>query len=779
MAFGQPVAQGGSDVVPPSGNRSVPVRTLLIDNYDSYTFNLFQLLANVNGELPIVLRNDQLSWEEIQSQISFDNIVLSPGPGRPENPSDFGVCRDALLKADVPVLGVCLGHQGLADVFGGKVVHATEVMHGRSSAIYHTSSVLFRNIPQGFSVVRYHSLVVDPHLPECLTKTAWTSDDVIMGIQHVTRPLFGVQFHPESICTDHGRTLMTNFRDVTALKRVASGDWSEQMRRFSVVPGATSVPLSVPSSINNPPPPPKYRTHVLKLDRTRLSQMGLDVSQSERVFVNLYGKDLFAFWLDSSRVEPGLSRFSYMGPSDGPLSVFVKYDLRTTQVTLKPRPSQSEEAEESVVAHSAGFLDWLEKELSLRRCGGASDSLPFEFNGGFVGYLGYELKEECMGQTVTRGCRTSVHVSPYPDAAFLLADRVIAFDHEEGHMYLMSVTHADHLEDDPWLKETESHLTTLPPLPPLSPSSSSTPSSLRTPPSFVLGRSARDYSSDVKACLSEIHEGESYEICLTNQISTEASPDPITLYRTLRRLNPAPFAAFLRFGKDLAICCSSPERFLLIDRGRWVESKPIKGTIKRGRTEEEDKRLWHQLNESVKDHAENLMIVDLLRNDLGLVCEVGTVHVPKLMAIETYATVHTMVSTVRGHLRDNISTTKCIQMAFPGGSMTGAPKRRTLDILDRLEVAARGIYSGAIGFLALNGAAELNICIRTAVVTPECTTIGAGGAIVAQSEPNDEFEEMLLKAKAIMRAINIVETDSDPEFGFKVRDPGTDDVTGA
>ncbi|GIL42875.1 hypothetical protein Vafri_724 [Volvox africanus] len=316
---------------------------------------------------------------------------------------------------------------------------------------------------------------------------------------------------------------------------------------------------------------------------------------------------------------------------------------------------------------------------------------------------------------------------------------------------------------------------------------------------FVLAHGRSAYLRNIAACHAALHAGESYEVCLTTGLTRTAAPNPAQLYRTLRQLNPAPYAAWMQCGAEgPTICCSSPERFLRGDRGGLLEARPIKGTAARVPSDPvADAASAAELASSEKERAENLMIVDLLRNDLGRVCQVGTVHVPGLMEIESYATVHQMVSTVRGVRRAGMSIIDCIRAAFPGGSMTGAPKVRTMQIIDVLEDRPRGIYSGSIGYISFNDTFDLNIVIRTAVIedlapdsawrpdavarrgtisTAEARfagaqqhtpmwrrmTIGAGGAIVVQSQPEAEYEEMRLKAQALLRAVGLCEGGAGP-----------------
>ena len=262
-----------------------------------------------------------------------------------------------------------------------------------------------------------------------------------------------------------------------------------------------------------------------------------------------------------------------------------------------------------------------------------------------------------------------------------------------------------------------------------------------------LERDEPSYLADVQRCRQLLRAGESYEICLTNAARWPAPKDPLAFYGRMRRQNPAPYGTYLRAG-ELVIAGSSPELFLRIESGGRVVSKPIKGTAPRGADPQADLGEARGLAESAKARAENLMIVDLLRNDLGRVCDVGTVTVREFMAVESYATMHQLVSTIEGQLRAGVTAIDCVRACFPGGSMTGAPKLRTMEIIDVLEDEPRGVYSGAVGYLAADGSAELSIVIRTAVIDGATMRIGAGGAIVLDSDPEAEFAEMILKAAA-------------------------------
>ncbi|HEX2298697.1 MAG TPA: aminodeoxychorismate synthase component I [Pseudonocardiaceae bacterium] len=694
------------------------MRTLLIDNYDSYTYNLYQLLAQVYGTAPTVLRNDDPAWALINLD-RFDAAIISPGPGRPADRRDFGHSRTVLGAGRLPVLGVCLGHQGIGLLAGAQVAPAPQPRHGYLSRVRHTGEGIFAGLPQWFTAVRYHSLCVAHPLPAELEPVAWAEDGVIMGLRHRVLPQWGVQFHPESICTEHGAQLLTNFREFA----LASS------RRLT--PGrAAGTPARRPAAGSSPPPSGELRAYTRCIDRA---------VDAEAAFVALHAMSTRAFWLDSARIEPGLSRFSFLGDADGPEGEMLTFRVGDESVTVTP-------AEGVPYSEPGNIFDVLGRRL--HRTVRGADQLPFDLTGGYVGYFGYELKAAC-GAAI-------VHRADTPDAVWLRADRFVVVDHLELRSYVVAVVSPDAADAAlRWIERTTATLCALPhpasdqPVPP-SLSAHRPVEGLDI--SRWLVRPREQYLADIAEAQRRLRAGESYEICLTNTLRLPAPEDDLEFYRRLRRLNPAPYSALLRFG-ELTVCCSSPERFLHIGEDRTVESKPIKGTTGRSTDPELDEQLRRSLQDDRKTRAENLMIVDLLRNDLGRVSEVGSVTVPTFMATESYATVHQLVSTIRATLRADVTALDCVRACFPGGSMTGAPKLRTMEIIDSLEGEARGVYSGTIGYFGFTGTADLNIVIRTAVRWREELAVGAGGAIVLDSVPVAEYDEMLLKAEAPLRAL--------------------------
>ena len=702
------------------------MNVLLIDNRDSFTYNLAQLVARVTGSTPVVLDNAASQWRDVIAETGANAIVISPGPGTPARCEDFGICSEVILESGIPLLGVCLGHQGLGHAYGARVVPAPVPMHGRISRVSHDGSDLFRDIPADFDVVRYHSLCIEcDSLPACLTAMASTADGVVMAVQHKSRPQFGVQFHPESVSAEFGEQLVRNFLRLAA--RYAKHQTLEQPRPTK---GGPTVTRSA-------------ATRASRTDPARIESRVLDRwVEPEEAFQRLYADAKHAFWLDSSAVIPSHSRFSFMGDASGPDAATLLYRSADRHLTVRTRAGTKTEQIGSLLAELRGRLG---RPVQL------DPSLPFDFQTGLVGFFGYEFRSE-VGLPASRSSAT-------PEAAFVDSERCVVFDHAERRVYL--VTRAGASSDDPamWFDRTERALFD-------QERTGSRPVLENEPVIAHLADGPNTYQGKIRHCQTELAAGESYQICLSSEFSVKCNVGAFAAYRALRALNPAPHAAYLRFG-DLTLLSSSPERFLRVDPDRSVWAKPIKGTCARGNTAEDDARLAEWLRNDEKTRSENLMIVDLLRNDIGRIASTGSIRVPKLMDVESYATVHQLVSTVSGKLRPDRDCLDCVAAAFPGGSMTGAPKVRTLSIIDRLEERARGPYSGALGYLTYGDRMDLSIVIRAIVMDGTAVSVASGGAIVAMSNPEDEFNEMLLKARAPLAALALAST-GDAE-GWELR----------
>jgi len=366
----------------------------------------------------------------------------------------------------------------------------------------------------------------------------------------------------------------------------------------------------------------------------------------------------------------------------------------------------------------------------LRAGNDPTAAFPFPFRGGLVGYFGYEI-----GQLLERMPNLERPSLNLPDLFFGVHRWVIGT--RDGKSWLSSLDDATELVER------------------LHAPSPNDAAGMSSPGSIHPWLSRDEYLARVEAAKEHILSGDAFEICLTTAFDVPFErADAWGLFRRLRARNPAPFAAFLEL-HDAIIVSSSPERFLSLDASRVAETRPIKGTAPRGETPEEDAFWLDSLRSSEKDRAENAMIVDLSRNDLGRVCEIGSVTAPELYTVESYATVHQLVSTVRGKLTADRDAFDLIRACFPPGSMTGAPKIEAMRILERLEPLERGVYAGALGWISVDGTMDLSVVIRAAIVTDGSARLHAGGAVTADSKPADEYAEMLQKTRAVRAALGL------------------------
>jgi para-aminobenzoate synthetase component I len=431
----------------------------------------------------------------------------------------------------------------------------------------------------------------------------------------------------------------------------------------------------------------------------------------------------YACFLDSSLVMERLGRYSFIG-----FDPHLVLTARGHECRWWRREGGTDETHENP-------FNALRMALDEYRLEEAAQGIP-PFLGGGMGYLSYEL-----GRYLERLPEQAASDLGLPELCFAFYDRVLAHDHASGRTWLAAVH-----PDDPGgaMAAAERRLEQAPPDYP-SPRHA-------TEARFVSNFSRDEYMEAVRRVKQYILAGDIYQANLSQRFQAPLREHPWMLYRRLRRLNAAPFAAYFN-AVDCQVCSSSPERYLA-GEGRRVETRPIKGTRRRSDDPGEDRRLAEELLASAKDRAELSMIVDLERNDLGRVCEYGSVEVKEHAVIEHYATVHHLVSTVVGELHPGRDVVDLLKGSFPGGSITGAPKIRSMEIIDELEPTARSVYTGSIGYLGYNGKYDLNIAIRTIICKKDTASFQVGGGIVADSVPEDEYQETLDKGKAIFAALS-------------------------
>ena len=431
----------------------------------------------------------------------------------------------------------------------------------------------------------------------------------------------------------------------------------------------------------------------------------------------------YPFFLDSALCMPRIGRFSFLG-----CDPFLVMTATGRDITLRDSRETRREEENPFTCLRALLERWP-----------VSPHPDVPFLGGAVGYLGYDL-----GHFIERLPCTTLNDIRMPDLAMAFHDTALVYDHAAERAWVVAADLGLEGRPAPEVR-AEAFLDALRPPPPPSPESTEERAEI------LCNFTREEYLRAVQRAKDYIAEGDIFQVNLSRRFETALRLPPHELYLKLRRINPAPMAAFLAFD-NCAVVSASPERFLKVRNGH-VETRPIKGTRPRGKNKTEDEALAAELLNSEKDNAELAMIVDLERNDLGRVCSYGTVKVAEPRVLESFPTVHHLTATVAGDLHDGLSAVDLLRAAFPGGSITGAPKIRAMEIIDELEPTRRALYTGAIGYLGFDGGMDTSIVIRTLLVKDGRVYFQVGGGIVADSELVSEFDETSHKARALLDAV--------------------------
>ena len=595
---------------------------------------------------------------------------------------------------DLPVLAIGSGYQQLAAAYGHDSLAPAQPVYGEPITHQHTRTGILAGLDSPVELISYHAWRLTAMDPGSFDLHAF--DDAgnaliyrVAGTNH-----WGMHCDPAALQSSAGTRILENFLALAPTPRTATAPQATTRRQTA-------------------------QRHPV-FSRTLTGQL-----DTEATFRRLQRNATAAFWLDSAAAHLGQGDTSIMGTNTGALAQTVRWDVATNQLDIEQAGNQTSRTED--------VLDYLQYHAWQ-----PEQPLELEgFTGGWVGYLGYEAKQATMIGHI------NTHRAVTPDAYWIKPQAFLRYDHRRQITTLVAYA------DETLLDTLQTALT-------FGPGSQPEVTTHHSP----MGQwrlTTEAYQHRAIQIQAMLEGGEAAGICLTDSYHlADYRGDSLDLYGRLRAKNPAPYAGYLRFNTfddELEVLCASPEEFLKVDRDGLVESKPIKGTVARSSDPAQDVQIAQQMVADPKIQSENLMITDLLRDDLAKVTQPGTVTVPKLMAVESFATVHQLVTTVTGHLRPNTPVVEALRAVFPGGSMTGAPKSLSITALDHLEAGPRGIYSGAMGWLGDNNTAELNVVIRSIIIDAGRLSIGAGGAVVVGSDPVAEELEKQLKAQALLDSI--------------------------
>lgn len=787
---------GPRDDVPRAEHTSTRQKSILyVDAYDSFSYNVVAMLEETLSVKVTVMTIDS-TWPEgnmLEFLRHYDAIVLGPGPGNPNLAKDVGIMKDiwSLEGADLtPVLGICLGFQSLCLHHGVRITRLPYPLHGQVHQIATSSRDLFDQIPS-VEVTLYHSLYasVEPRNQSTGSKVndldflAWlTLDDgpknthIPMAVKHRAKPLWGVQFHPES-CKSEKKACESLLQN-----------WWKMALAFNKVVGREGYG-SLPKAIISP----QIETCSFPMIAYEMLRWSSG-SSSRSAYRSFNGNPDGAERISEVFNKPGEQtvlfhsngRFSVVSvPSPG--SWRLEYSVKLQKLSLYQLNGENRVVEERVTVGQ--LWDALRYLMDMKKVDSGSEESPFW--GGLLGYFSFELSlaglphsrnSSSIDTPLTASesqSSNSSSVEDPPDVSLIWSERNIVCDIETNRIVVQSTREQDDSPDG-WLEQAlkliqkDGH-------------EEDTEEADSDFMNSILNRAKisfpeeTDYKDRIAACKAELEAGESYELCLSceTSITLPSAPTdsgkasfPWKLYKRLKKYNPARFSAFANLG-NTKIVSSSPECFLNWDREDTLEMKPMKGTVRKSPDMTLEKA--KEILASTKEMAENLMIADLIRHDLYGICGSGGVHVEKLLEVEDYGRVFSMITHVKGKIRPeqpgysvrHISQLKSnnmavhglttLQQCLPPGSMTGAPKERSCMHLQTIEARKRGIYSGAMGYLDLGGGGSFSVMIRMAFThsstadqdEQQVWRIGAGGAITTLSTAEGEWQEMLTKLRTV------------------------------
>lgn len=703
------------------------MKILLIDNYDSFTFNVYQYLLELGNEV-ITYRNDEITIEEIK-ELNPQVIFISPGP---KSPSEAGICIDVIkeFKGKKPIFGVCLGHQAIGEAFGGKIIHAKSLFHGKTSKIITFDKGVMSNFKDGFIATRYHSLIIEKEtMPDCLEITCETDDGQIMGVKHKEYNIEGVQFHPESIMTEYGKEMFKAFLDRCKAEQGVKEEAIENKIEKS------------------------FKKEKIKFDvitTKDVKQYAKKITTPKNMF------EIFKLIQKSNGEENSTMLESVTGP---------KADCNSTYIGVNPQfeliikdfkmyiNSKKNGIKEAFINNLQGIYN---KENDYFSLTGIKFSHIFKvitsmfildkkheeeaaINNGLVGYFGYEYLH-----SLEKIQRKNKDVLNLPDVHLKYFSTIVQKDVDSSEVLVINNCLDD--EDTRYLDEiinviAEGSL-----------NEETSAKANEEDINYAYNMTREDFLAKVDVAKKYILDGDIFQVQIGRRMHVKKNINPIKLYEKLREINPSPYMFYWN-SSDYNLISNSPELQLKVEND-YVLIRPIAGTSKgKGSNEAERNYLRDELVNNEKEQAEHIMLVDLARNDIGTVAIKNTVNVSKLMVVEEFSNVFHLVSSVEGRISKDVNTMELFENTFPAGTLTGAPKVRAMEIIEELEDEVRGPYGGAFGLFDFNGNIISSIIIRTVLRKGEDLYLQASAGIVADSIPENECNEIEHKTNALKIAL--------------------------